>query len=422
MFSRNPLKFIVLLAAVFNMLFFCLPYAKAALTDDLQNEINQKQSQIQELEKQIAQYSTMLSSTKNQSATLKNAIAQMTAQIKKLEAEVKLTQTKISEASLKIQGLSSDIETQNIELEKQKNSLGQILRQIYEYDQTDPVELVLSSSNFSDILSQAQYIANLQGGVQQKLTGIKDLKAQLEGQKTQSEAQKAALEGLKKELYGKTLVLDNEKDQQQDLLTTSKNQEKQYQSTLTALQKQQQQIENEIFVAEEKLRLAINQNSITGGKGAFMWPTGSHPITQNYGCIVSSFARKSYPACNEGKGNGGYHNGLDIDGNTGDKIYAVRDGVISGVANLGKYSYGKWIAIKHDNGLTTLYAHLSAQLVSNGQQVKAGDIIGYMGSTGYSTGSHLHFSVYASNTFSVQQKWYGPVPLGGTVSPYSYLP
>jgi len=422
MFSRNPLKLIVLLAAVFYMLFFCLSDTKAALTDDLQNEINQKQSQIQELEKQIAQYNSMLSSTKNQSATLKNEVARMTAQIKKLEAEVRLTQTKISEASLKIQGLSSDITTQNVELEKQKNNLGQILRQINEYDQTDPIEIILSNTNFSDILSQAQYISNLQNGVQEKLTSVKELKAQLEGQKTESEAQKAALEGLKKELYGKTLVLDNEKDQQQDLLNTSKNQEKQYQSTLTTLQKQQQQIENEIFVAEEKLRLAINQNSISGGKGAFMWPINPHPLTQGYGCIVSSFARKSYPACNEGKGNGGFHNGLDIDGDTGDPIRAVRDGTVSGVANLGKYSYGKWISISHNNGLTSLYGHLSAQLVSKGQTVKAGDIIGYMGSTGYSTGSHLHFTAYATNTFSVQQKWYGPVPLGGPVNPLSYLP
>jgi len=421
MLYRNPLKNIVSGAAIFSMLFFSWP-ANAALTDDLQNEINQKQSQIQELEKQIAQYQTMVKNTKTQGTTLKNEIYRMETQIKKLEAEVRLTQTKISEASLRIQGLASDILTQNTELEKQKNNLGQILRQINEYDQTSPVEIVLSNTNFSDILNQAQYAANLQSGIQQKLESIKSLKTQLEKQKTESETQKAALEGLKKELNGRTSVLDNQKDEKDDLLKTTKNQEKQYQATLTALEKQQKQIEDEIFLAEEKLRLAINQSSISGGKGAFLWPITPHPLTQTYGCIVSSFARKSYPACNEGKGNGGYHNGIDIDGDTGDKIYAVRDGTISGIGNLGKYSYGKWIAVAHNNGLTTLYAHLSAQSVSKGQSVKAGDIIGYMGSTGYSTGSHLHFTAYATNTFNIQQKWYGPLPLGGAVNPLSYLP
>jgi len=417
---RNPLKNIVSGAAVFSLLFFSWP-AGAALTDDLQNEINQKQSQIQEMEKKIAEYQAMIKETSTQGNTLKNEIYRMETQIKKLETEVKLTQTKISEASLKIKGLTSDISSQNIELEKQKNNISQILRQIYEYDQNSPIELILSNANFSEFLSQAQYVANLQEGVQQKLTSIKKLKAQLEEQKTESEIQKTNLEGLKKELNGKTSVLDNQKDEKADLLATTKNQEKQYQASLTTLQKQREQIENEIFVAEQKLRLAINQNSITAGKGALMWPLDKVIQTQGYGCIVSSFARQSYPACNEGKGNGGFHNGVDLDGDTGNPVRAVRDGTIAGVANLGKYSYGRWIAITHNNGLTTLYGHLSAQSVSVGQQVKAGDTIGYLGSTGYSTGSHLHFSVFATNTFTVQQKWYGPVPLGGSLNPLLYL-
>ncbi len=416
---RNPLKNIVLGAAIFSLLFFSWPVG-AALTDDLQNEINQKQSQIQEMEKQIAQYQAMIKDTKNQGTTLKNEIYRMETQIKKLETEVKLTQTKISEASLKIKGMVSDIATQNVELEKQKNNISQILRQINEYDQNSPIELILSNANFSEFLSQAQYAANLQEGVQQKLTSIKKLKIQLEEQKTQSEVQKTNLESLKKELNGKTSVLDNQKDDKADLLTTTKNQEKQYQVSLTTLQKQREQIENEIFVVEQKLRLAINQNSITGGKGSLMWPVNNNQ-TQGYGCIISAFARRSYPACNEGKGNGGFHNGFDLDGDIGDPVRAARDGTIAGVSNLGKYSYGRWIAITHNNGLTTLYGHLSAQSVLVGQKIKAGDIIGYLGSTGYSTGSHLHFSVFATNTFTVQQKWYGPVPLGGSVNPLLYL-
>lgn len=392
----------------------------AALTDDLQNEINQKQSQIKELEKQIAQYQSMVNSAKTQGATLKNEIYRMETQIKKLEIEIRLTQTKITTTSLKIQELDSDIATQNAELEKFKNNLSQILRQINEYDQINPIEIILSNENFSDILNQAQYTDNLQNGVRQKLENIKNLRLQLETAKTESEAQKSVLENFKKELNGRTMVLDNQKDGKNDLLKTTKNQEKQYQITLATLEKQRKQIEDEIFIAEQKLRLAINQNSITGGKGSLMWPA-NNIITQNYGCLATSFARKSYPACNEGKGNGGYHNGLDIDGNTGDPVRAARDGTIFGVGNLNKYSYGRWIAVTHNNGLTTLYAHLSAQSVTPGQQIKAGDIIGYLGSTGYSTGSHLHFSVYATDTFSIQQKWYGPVPLGGSLNPLLYL-
>lgn len=414
---RNPLILVIAFALILSQPFS----AFADLQSDLQNEINQKQAQIQELEKQIAQYQDMVRNSQDQSNTLKNAITKMEAQIKKLDAQVRLTQTQISQANLKIEGLASDIATQNIAIEKQKTNLIQTIQAIDEYDQTGPLELILGSGDFSDLLNQAQYVNNLQTGLQQKLESIKELKNQLETQKTESETQKTALEKLKKQLNGQNQVLDAQRDEQKDLLTTSKNQEKVYQATLTTLQKQQKQIENEIFLAEQKLILAINQNSITGGKGTFIRPVDG-AITQTYGCIVSSFARNSYPACNEGHGNGGFHNGIDVDLNTGDAVAAVRDGVVSGVANMGRYAYGKWITIKHNNGLTTLYGHLSVQSVVVGQEVKAGDIIGYGGSTGYSTGSHLHFSVYATNTFKIEANRYGyPTPIGGPLNPLLYL-
>ncbi len=413
--------FLVSLAVIINLLFYPI-FVSADLQSDLQNEINQKQTQIQELEKQIAQYKSMVKSTQSQGTTLKNAIAKMEAQIKKLETEIRLTQTKISQTSLKIQGLDSDITTQNIELEKQKNNLTQTIQAINEYDQTGPMELILGSGSFSDLLNQAQYVSDLQKGIQEKLLSIKELKNQLEEQKTQSESQKTALENLKKQLSGQTQVLDAQRDDQKDLLTTSKNQEKVYQATLSTLQKQREQVERDIYLAEEKLRQAINLSSIPGAKkGILAWPL-QNTMTQAYGCIVSAFARNSYPACNEGKGNGGFHNGIDIDADTGDPVAAALEGTISGVGNMSRYAYGKWITIKHANGLTTLYGHLSVQKVSVGQKVKTGDIIGYAGSTGYSTGSHLHFSVYATNTFHVEPNRYGyPTPLGGPLNPLLYL-
>lgn len=416
--SRNPLILILALLLAFGQPLF----AYADLQSELQNEINQKQSQIQELEKQIAQYKDMVRNSQNQSNTLKNAIAKMEAQIKKLEAEVRLTQTKISQTNLKIQGLANDISTQNVAIEKQKNNLIQTIQAIDEYDQTGPLELMLGSGNFSDLLNQAQYVGNLQNAIQDKLLSIKELKTRLESQKTQSEAQKTALESLKKQLSGQTLVLDAQRDDQKNLLATSKNQEKVYQATLTTLQKQQAQVERDIYLAEEKLRQAINHNSIPGAKtGILAWPVPG-VMTQTYGCIVSAFARNSYEACNEGKGNGGFHNGIDIDLDTGEAVRAALDGTISGVGNMARYAYGKWITVKHDNGLTTLYAHLSVQSVTVGQKVKGGDIIGYGGSTGYSTGSHLHFTVYATNTFSIGTNRYGyPLPIGGPLNPLLYL-
>ena len=87
------------------------------------------------------------------------------------------------------------------------------------------------------------------------------------------------------------------------------------------------------------------------------------------------------------------------------------------------YAYGKWIAIEHDNGLITMYAHLSVKAVSVGQTIDGGEVVGYMGSTGYSTGSHLHFVVYAPQTFTTKpSKLAGILPIGATLNPFNYLP
>lgn len=392
----------------------------ASLTDDLQAEINQKRDQIQELEKQISAYNEMLKGAQNQSSTLKNEITKIETQIKRLGAQISLTQTQISQTSLMIQGLASDIETKNIELEKNKNNLSSILQTINEYDQESPLFLVLGNQNFSDFLNQTQYLQNLQASVGEKLTAIKDLRDQLRAQKAEQENNQADLENLKTQLRGKNSALAGQKSDEEDLLTTSKNQEKVYQSTLSDLQQKRQQIENEIYLAEQKLRQIIDPNSIPGAKkGLFIWPV-SALISQSFGCIETKFARQLYPACDNGLG--GFHNGIDLAADYGDPIRTTLDGTISGMGNLGKYAYGKWITINHENGLTTLYGHMSAQSVSVGQKVKTGDAIGYVGSTGYSTGAHLHFTVYATNTFSIQQKWYGPVPLGGPIDPMLYLP
>ena len=396
--------------------------AQADLISDLQKQIQDKQAQIQDLENKTAQLKASLKNNKTEQTTLNKQISSFEAQINRLETEIELTQAKISSANLQIKVLGNNIQQKDDELSTQKEYLIKTIRTINEYDQETPLEVILKNDNFSDFLNQVQYVEDLQNGVQDKVEQIKQLKQELSDQKQNQEELKNSLTSLNTELTGKNLVLNFQKSDKEDLLSQTKNKEKQYQAMLSDLQKKRDQIEKEIYDAEEKLRQAINPGSLPGAhKGLFAWPI-ANAVTQPYGCIVSSFARKSYPACNEGKGNGGFHNGVDIDADLGDPIKAPLDGTVSGTGNLGKYAYGKWITINHNNGLTTLYGHLSVQLVSVGQKVKTGQIIGYAGSTGYSTGAHLHFTVYATNTFSIKQQWYGPLPLGGPVNPMDYLP
>ena len=146
-------------------------------------------------------------------------------------------------------------------------------------------------------------------------------------------------------------------------------------------------------------------------------------ITQYFG--NTAFAQT---AAYNGKG----HNGIDMAASIGTPVYAAGGGTVwdtnYGVAP--NCQYGKWVLVKHNNGLATLYAHLSGIQVSPGQSVSAGDLLGYSGETGYATGPHLHFTVYVESSVSfINYKCAsGPTvrvpvaPFNGYLNPIEYLP
>ena len=139
-------------------------------------------------------------------------------------------------------------------------------------------------------------------------------------------------------------------------------------------------------------------------------------MTQGYG--ATDFAKNGYQ--------GHWHNGVDLAAAIGTPVLAAEDGTIMAAGNQDLYcrkgAYGRFIAINHTDNLTTLYGHLSRILVAKGDIVKRGQVIGYSGQTGYATGPHLHFTVYAQATFYMGiSKACGPMPYGGDLNPIGYL-
>jgi murein DD-endopeptidase MepM/ murein hydrolase activator NlpD len=159
------------------------------------------------------------------------------------------------------------------------------------------------------------------------------------------------------------------------------------------------------------------------------WPLDSVRITQYFGNTPFATAN---PQIYSGHG----HSGVDLAASPGTPVKAARSGVVLGTGNTDLTcpgaSFGKWVFIKHDNGLSTLYAHLATILVSQGDMVQTGQLVGYSDTTGYATGPHLHFGVYASGgseiasfpSSSCKGKTY-TMPVGDLsayLNPLSYLP
>jgi len=240
--------------------------------------------------------------------------------------------------------------------------------------------------------------SQIQVGLKDSTDALQLYKDDLEAKKSALLGEKVQLVSFKDKLGDQKEIVDINKKEKDRLLTETKNQEATYKQILAQKVKQKEQFEQELFEFESQLKIAIDPSKIPASKsGVLDWPLSNVYITQPFGKTVDS--HRLYVS--------GTHNGIDLRASRGTPILAARAGVIQAVGNTdaqrGCYSYGQWILIKHDNGLSTLYAHLDLIKANTNQTVQAGEIIGYSGQTGYATGPHLHFTVYASEGVRVQQ-------------------
>jgi len=382
--------------------------------DDLKKEIDQRAREIQELKEKEVEYKGAATSAHRAADTLEDVILDFNAQIRKVENGIIIKKTEISSINLEIKRTELEILDKEEKIKRVHQYIAAILREIYKNSDEQIAEFLFKYENFSDFFNQVEYRELLQKDLETQLGDIKNLKEKLETEKTDLDKQRAELKSLKDELENKNSILDYEKNRKENLLDETRNQEWKYKELLKTTVEKQEAIQREIFELEDKLRQAIDAASIPAPRpGVLSWPTEGL-LSQGYGC--TEFARSSsfYPTC--------FHNGIDVAAAYGTEIKAARDGTVIAVQN-APYAYGKWIAVEHDNGLVTLYGHLSLQSVDVGQNVARGDIIGYMGSTGFSTGSHLHFTVYAPLTFTTKPSSIsGTLPIGATLDPFDYLP
>lgn len=392
--------------------FLFLPKIISAQSDSdfLLEQIKAKELEIKNLETELNEYKNALSKTKSQTNTLKGQIALIESQINKLKADLKITLAKISKTESNIRLYSRKIKEKEQKIKERQTAMARSFRFLAYADDYGLLAVILQSKKLSNFLNQSEYLASLAGGLYGNYKILAQDKIELTNLLLGQKELKGDLIDLRTELQSKSRLVESQKQEKNALLKETKNQETEYQKIISRIQVKQAQIQNEIFELENKLRGEV------GGvppprPGALAWPLIGR-LTQGYGpTSATGFYNDAYK----------FHNGIDIALEYGASIRASLDGTVIASGDNGRYAYGKWLAIRHNNGLTTLYAHFSAKIVGVGESVRQGQIIGYEGSTGFVTGSHLHFTVYSTNTFRVENRWFGLLPLGGSVNPLDYL-
>lgn len=372
--------------------------ASAQSAQELRQNIDSHNEKIRQLEAEIKEYESQIQAVGNEAKTLESAIKVLDINQKRLSAEVKKTEAQIQKSNTTIQNLGGEIGNAEEKIGSNKEAIIEALSTIRERDRESLIESFLTNKSISEVFDEYEAVNQFQEKVRLQSKQLSIHKDQLSDRKTATELEKNKLLSLKSELADQNKLLEQNKKEKNGLLAITKNKETEYKKILAERQAEKDRFEKELFNFESELKRVIDPKSYPTGRGGILsWPLDNVRITQLFGRTADSGRLYS----------SGTHNGVDFGTSRGTPVKAALSGIVKGVGNTdeqrGCYSYGKWILLEHDNGLSTLYAHLDLIKATAGQRVSTGEIIGYSGNTGYSTGPHLHLTVYASQGIEIQK-------------------
>lgn len=385
--------------------------------DDLKSTIQSKAKELEALNKEINQVGANLSETKTKSKGLTQDINTLDTNIRQLDLKTRAGTITVEKLKLELQDLGYSINEAEASIKDKKDGVASSLRVLQRLDADNLLVVLLRSGSLSESATEAQNLFDLNNSLSASVAQLQIIQDSLNEKLNITKDKKSAIETETERAKDLQIITRDQKAERQKLLSLTKAEQKSYEQQLSDLAEKQKKVANEIGDLEAALRLKIDPNALPAARpGVLLFPVPGGRFTQGYG--RTAFAVATY-------GNQ-YHNGVDIGKAMGAEIIAPADGVIVSAGNQDlscpRVGYGKYIVIKHTNGLTTLYGHLSRYIVTVGTSVKRGETVAYMGKTGWATGPHLHFVVYASNTYQLRQsKFCGLMPSGGDLDPNIYL-
>lgn len=388
---KASVLFFILGVSIFLPMFF----SNAQTAQEVQNKIQERNSDIERLEQEIANYQKELVSVSKQKNTLSSVLRELDLTRKKLVADINLTEIKIIKKNIEIQGLSSEIGLKENSISNNTKALSLDIKKIYELEQESLPEILLQTQDLTSMWNDVDNMATLREAILTKINNLKEIKGNLEVTKTSTESVKEELLNLKSKLADDKKIIEQNTNQKNKLLKDTKNSESAYQKLLKDKIAKKDALEKEVRDYESQLKFILDPSTLPSG-GVLSWPLDNVYVTQLFGKTSSS--KRLYSS--------GSHSGVDFRASVGTPVKAMADGTVLGFgdtdATCAGASFGKWVLIEYNNGLSSAYGHLSLSKVEKGQKVSRGEIVAYSGNTGHTTGPHLHVTIYASSAVSVK--------------------
>lgn len=358
----------------------------------MQSLIDKKEKELAQLKKDKANQQKVLDSLYPMVEMLQEQVNILQKESNALKAQIAEVEQNIKDAESQINAIQAKIDEKQAEFDSTYDTYCQRLRAMYVSGHVSNLEVLLTSGDMSSILVRSQMINSVAEQDTEMLDNLIKQMEQIEKDKAELEATRNKLSEDKVKLEADKAELDKNLAEQKAAKAEYDQKVKECNDLIKTINSAENDIRETISDSQDEID-AINRmldqvynNASTGsgtvsGGGKLAYPTNYRTISAGY---------PNYK-------NGSYHGGVDWPCPTGTSVCAAGSGTVISVKYLN-YSYGYHIIIDHGNGLSTLYAHNSEILVSNGQQVSKGQLIARSGSTGNSTGPHLHFEVRVNGT------------------------
>lgn len=378
-------------------------YATSKAIEDAKKKVSSMEEEKKKVESTLKELEGKKSDTAAYVKELDRNLSALAGELTKLEGDISQKEEQIEEAKV-------ELETAKITENRQYEDMKLRIQYMYENGQTGLLESMMQSESIAELLNRAEYASQITSYDRKMLEEYRKTRQEValkeEALKTEHQELLTFQDSTKaKQSSVKTLMASKEAElaSYETKIASAQGEIDQYNADIKAQEEHMARVEAEIRRKEEEARKAEearraeeakkNQSSAGGdstvkkGNTNFIWPCPAS------GRISSAFGDRSSPT----EGASTNHKGIDIPAPSGSSIVAAADGKV--VISTYSYSAGNYIMIDHGGGLTTVYMHCSQLLVKEGETVKQGQTIAKVGSTGYSTGPHLHFGVRSGGSY-----------------------
>ena len=401
-------------AMILSLLLTLLPASvSAASSSEIRNQLNDLKDQKKELAEQIAQVKGQYQANENEIEDMVNRKNSIDQQIALLHAQIDNINQQIAAYALLIADKQDELDEAQFRLDELNEKNKERIRAMEEDGNISYWSIIFKASSFSDLLDRLSMIEEIAASDQKRLKELSEAADLVASAQAELKSEKDELSETRQELDATQAELDDKRAEADALLTELVARGEEFQAMLDASEALQEELMEQIAQKEKDLKAAEYQEWLATYVPPTTKPTGSD-TTPSDGApsssgwisplksykLTSPFGMRKHPIL-------GYermHNGVDMAAPAGTPIYAAKSGKVT-AASFQSGGAGNYVSINHGDGFSSIYMHMTRYIVSVGDYVSAGQVIGYVGSTGLSNGNHLHFGISYNGTYVNPMKY-----------------